>query len=468
MFLPFSNSVFMCPDAQLSHDELVALVLTFRDENTALKDEIAALTAENARLREELGKKSGPPPWVKANAPPREPQPRKKRERGHSRKCVAEPDEVIEHAVDVCPDCGRALTGGWAYSSRESWVFPRETVRVVRHVSMARWCGACGRPVIGRPDPVEHGLVGQHRVDARGMSLIAYWRQVCRLPLRIIQQQLRQLYACALSLGELRYLLDAAATRGQPDYDALRAAIRGSPFVHLDETGGREDGHNGFVWAAVTDVIRYFERHGTRSGEVPKALLGEDFCGVVVCDGYKGYDPLACQLQRCWVHLLRHGHEIKVRSPDAVAAHAWVDGVRAIYDEAKARVAAPGYAELAESLREAQRLAFQRRLLAHAQPAVSSAIHEQACLAKYLTDYLNELFVFVHYPEVPSENNAAERALRPLVIARKISGGTRSPQGSITRMILMSLLHTALVRNLDPLAAVEQMLLGAPMFPASA
>ena len=461
MFLSLSNSVYMCPELSLSREELVAIILEQRQELAALKE-------ENARLREELGKKSGPPPWVKANAPPREATPRKKRDRGHSRKCVAEPDEVIEHAVDVCPDCGQRLSGGWEYSSRESWVFPRPRVRVVRHVSVARWCGVCRRPVIGEPDPVQHGLVGKHRVDAWGMSLIAYWRQVCRLPLRVIQRQLRQVYACVLSLGELRYLLDAAARHGATDYARLRSEIRESPYVHLDETGGRENGHNGFVWAAVTDVIRYFERHGTRSGEVPKALLGEDFCGVVVCDGYKGYNPLACQLQRCWVHILRHGHEIKVRSPDAVVAHAWVDGVRAIYDEAKARVAAPGYAKLAESLRERQRLAFQRRILAHARPALTSGIEEQARLAKYLTDYVNELFVFVHYPEVPSENNAAERALRPLVIARKISGGTRSPRGSETKMVLMSLLHTALVRGLDPLIAVEQMLLGSPMFPAIA
>ena len=460
MFLFISNSVVMCPELDLSREELVAIILDQRQE-------IAALKAEIARLREELGKKSGPPPWVKANAPPREAMPRKKRAKGASRKCVAEPDEVIEHAVDVCPDCGHALSGGWEYSSRESLVFPRPQVRVVRHVSVARWCGVCRRPVIGEPDPVMHGLVGKHRVDAWGISLIAYWRQVCRLPLRIIQQQLRQLYACALSRGELCYLLDAAARHGAADYARLRREIRESTYVHLDETGGREDGHNGFVWAAVTAAVRYFERHGTRSGEVPKALLGEEFCGVVVCDGYKGYNPLACQLQRCWVHILRHGHEIKVRSPDAVDAHAWVDGVRAIYDAAKALTASPGYGNLAEYLRERQRLAFQQRILAHARPALIAPIKEQANLAKYLTDYANELFVFVQYPEVPSENNAAERALRPLVIARKISGGTRSPRGSETRMVLTSLLHTALVRGLDPLIAVEQMLLGAPMFPAT-
>ena len=183
---------------------------------------------------------------------------------------------------------------------------------------------------------------------------------------------------------------------------------------------------------------------------MPKAILGEDFCGVVVCDGYKGYDPLACQLQRCWVHLLRHGHEITTRHPDAADAHAWVAGVRAIYDAAKALVATPGYAALPESEREAHRLACQQQLLAQAAPALASVIKEQARLAKYLTGYINELFVFVQYPEVPSENNPAERAIRPLVITRKVCGGTRSENGSKTKMVLMSLLHTA------------------PLFPASA
>jgi len=452
----------------LPHDELVTLVLALRDENAALKAESAALKEENARLREELGKKGGPPPWVKANTPPREKQPRKKRDHGHSRKCVAVPDAVIEHAVDSCPRCGQALTGGWEESTRETWVFPREPVQVVRHICMARRCGVCGKVVVGKPDPLEHGLVGKHRVDAYGMSLISYLHIVCRMPLRIIKQLLKCCYGCTLSLGSLRYLLDSVATRGSPDYDRLLAEVRGSPVVHQDETGWRENGHNGYVWASVTDAVRYFERHGTRSGSVPKAILGEDFCGVVVCDGYKGYDPLACQLQRCWTHLLRHGHEIVTRYPGAADAHAWVAGVRAIHDAAKALAASSGYAARPEAERETYRLAFEQRLLAQAQPALDSPIKEQACLAKYLTGYINELFVFVQYPEVPSENNPAERAIRPLVITRKVCGGTRSEQGSKSKMILLSLLHTAQVRGLDPIAAVEQMLLGAPMFPASA
>jgi transposase len=446
----------MCPETTFSHEELVELVLALRAEN-------AALAEENARLREELGKKGSPPSWAKGNTPLRDKKPRKKRFKGASRKCVAVA-ELLEHAVEVCPDCGHALSGGWEYSSRESLVFPRESARVVRHVSIARKCGVCGRTVVGRPDIFEHGLVGKHLVDARGMSLISYWHTVCRMPLRLIQQLLKRLYAVTLSLGELSYVLDSVAAKGQADYIGLHEEIRGSPVVHQDETGWREDGKNGYVWASVTDAVRYFERHGTRSGKVPKELLGDDFCGVVVCDGYKGYDPLACQLQRCWVHLLRHGHEIITRHPDAPNAHAWVAKVRAIYDAAIALVATPGYGTLPESARQKYRLACERRLLKVAKPCLTSTVKEQANLANFMTHYINELFVFVQHPEVPSENNAAERAIRPLVITRKVCGGTRSAKGSKTKMVLMSLLHTAQLRGMDPVTSIEQMLLGTPIF----
>ena len=131
------------------------------------------------------------------------------------------------------------------------------------------------------------------------------------------------------------------------------------------------------------------------SGKVPKEILGDDFCGVVVCDGFKGYDPLACQLQRCWVHLLRHGHEIITRHPDAKNAHAWVTRVRAIYDAALALVATPGYDTLPEATRQKRRLACERRLLKVAKPGLTSTVKEQANLANYLTSHINELFVFV-------------------------------------------------------------------------
>jgi transposase len=468
----------MCPEAELSRDELLVILLeqrqllaTTQTELTALRAELLASQADNTALREEvarlqeaLGKKGDPPSWAKSNRPVREQQPRKKRAKGTGRRCVAEPDVSLPHAVDICPQCGHPLTGGWEASTRDTLVFPQDPVQVVRHICWARRCGCCGTVVVGKPDPVEHGLVGQHLVDARGMTLIAYWHIVCRMPLRIIQQLLFLLYACSLSLGALRYILDDVAQRGTVDYEFLRDEIRQSEVVHMDETGWREDGKNGYVWAAVTKLTRYFERHGTRSGQVPQTLLGEAFCGIVVCDGYKGYDPLACQLQRCWVHLLRKGQEIKTRYPDATEAHAWVDELTALYREARALVALPHYPTEPEAIRQGYRQTFEQRVLTHVSSQRDSTIKEQARLAKFLTQYSNELFVFVHYPEVCSENNPAERGVRPLVITRKVCGGTRSAQGSKTKMTLQSLFQTLQARGRDPITAVEQMLLGTPIF----
>jgi transposase len=71
-------------------------------------------------------------------------------------------------------------------------------------------------------------------------------------------------------------------------------------------------------------------------------------------------------------------------------------------------------------------------------------------LCKRVERFLPELFVFVAYPGVPSDNNLAERSIRPLVIARKISGGTRRSRGSSTRLGLASLFGTWMAQGLNP------------------
>jgi len=83
-------------------------------------------------------------------------------------------------------------------------------------------------------------------------------------------------------------------------------------------------------------------------------------------------------------------------------------------------------------------------------------------LAQRLLKHLSELFVFVSDPAVPATNNLAERSLRPAVIARKISGGTRSPKGSATRMGLMSLLGTWAAQGKSQLQGCRELLLPTP------
>ena len=73
--------------------------------------------------------------------------------------------------------------------------------------------------------------------------------------------------------------------------------------------------------------------------------------------------------------------------------------------------------------------------------------------------FVKELFVFVSHPSVLPENNAAERSLRHLVVSRKISGGTRSKQGSNSKMALASLFGAWRARGLNPLLECRKLLL---------
>ena len=109
-----------------------------------------------------------------------------------------------------------------------------------------------------------------------------------------------------------------------------------------------------------------------------------------------------------------------------------------------------------------QRRLVQKRLegkmLDLCRPALADPAAVQGKLCRRIEKHVKELFVFVAEPDVPADNNAAERSLRPLVISRKISGGTRSDQGSHSKMTMASLFGTWRAQGLDPLLACREML----------
>jgi len=176
--------------------------------------------------------------------------------------------------------------------------------------------------------------MGQGRIGVRLTSLIATLRLVMRLPIRQIQTYLRTLHAVTISNGEIVELQHRLKKQMQPHLDMLKAEIRASPAIQMDETGWREDGENGYIWAASTPTIRYYEYHHTRSGTVVKEIIGEDFGGVLGSDFYAGYNTHQGLHQRCWVHYLRDVHDLKEKYPLDEHLLIWTKGIKAIYNEA--------------------------------------------------------------------------------------------------------------------------------------
>lgn len=430
-----------------------------RKENQELRETLKQtqelLRVALARIEELEKQKTPPPAFVKAEVKKpgaEEKKPRKKRDAQHNRaRRRATPTQIVEHHIAVCPICDLRLGGISLARCREVIdVPPPPPVQITEHRIFKGWCDQCQK-WHEAPVDLHEEVLGQGRMGVRLASTIAYLRTSLRLPIRQIREQLSTLHGIEVSIGEIVEVLHRISTHAQPVLDGLQAEIRGSPAIQADETGWREDGHNGYIWSVSTPTVRYYEYHHSRAGEVVKEVIGDDFQGVLGSDFYSGYNIHQGLHQRCWVHFLRDIHDLKKLHPDDAQLWQWAKEVKLVYERAKATPACDPL--LPMNKQHAQRVAlqhaFEQELWALCAPfAHTPALMHTLC--ERVERFLPELFVFVAYPGVPSDNNLAERSVRPLVIARKISGGTRSPRGSSTRMALASLFGTWMAQGLNP------------------
>lgn len=321
--------------------------------------------------------------------------------------------------------------------------------QVIEHQVIERACPQCQKRWA---PPVDFAAlaVGKQRFGISVQAEVALLREQCRLPFRVIRDYLKHRFGRRVGVGQVVALVAGVAQRGKAIVAALKQQIRGSPVVNGDETSWRENGRNGYVWSFSTEQVRYFLYQQSRAGAVVKEVLGEEFEGVVVSDFYGGYNVHLGLHQRCWVHLLRDIHDLKEKHAKDQGLRQWAAKVKAIYERAK------GYrgpsAKLAAGEQQAERVRrqreFEQELLKVCRPHLKKK-RVQSRLCERIERFLPELFVFVADPRVPTDNNAAERSVREVVVSRKISGGTRSEKGSEVKSILASLFGTWRLQGLD-------------------
>ena len=439
-----------------SREELIQLVGRLLDHVEVLEARISELEGRQKPPTEE-GKERKPPSWVKANRPDRPRKERQKRVHGFARR-REEPTHRVEHATASCPDCGTMLWGGRVRRRRQIITIPQVRARVTEHVVLERTCRKCGQR--WSPELDWSALaVGRQRVGISVQQEVCVLREECRLPYGVIQRYLKWRYRLGLSVGELVALVRGVAQRGQEEYHRLQQEIRASPVVYGDETGWREDGRNGYLWSFSTPKVRCFLRRASRGGPVVAEVLGDEFDGVLVSDFYGAYNVHQGLHQRCWTHLLRDIHRLKEKHFQHQGVAGWAQQVREVYDQAQAY---PGPdPQLPETVRQSQRVKqqqqFQEQLWSICQPYLGSDAPMRV-LCQRVERFLPELFTFVAEPRASADNNAAERSLRPTVVSRKISGGTRSPEGSNTKSVLASLFGTWRLRGRNPYQALNSIL----------
>ena len=200
------------------------------------------------------------------------------------------------------------------------------------------------------------------------MSLIATLREEARLPLRTIQWYLDTVHGLHLSRGAIVDAIRKVAGQAQGMVADILEQVRASPVVYADETGWREDGHNGCVWIFSTPDQRYFLRRN-RGKAVVDEVLGNEFAGVLVSDFYAAYHHCRLPpLRRPQATLLgppaaRHPRPastlpMRARYPNDGPLAQWADAVHQLYRQATT------FTLPAEKRRHTAKLALERRLLA--------------------------------------------------------------------------------------------------------
>jgi transposase len=358
---------------------------------------------------------------------------------GHGRRSVPaeEADEIITVAAgETCPVCGGALQ---EQVERERTVLEVEPLRrkAIHYHLQQKYCPRCGRRVRPRaPGVFQKSLFGN-----RLLAHVAVQHYVFGVTLGQLEIQL------GVRNGSLHGTMHHLADRLAPACGRLIEEYCRAPVKHADETTWRTDGCNGYAWLFCTEQTSLFRFRQTRAGQVVQDVFGAvRWGGVLVVDRYAAYNAAGCPLQYCYAHLLREVQDLEKEFPNEVEVQVFTS-IMAPLLVAAIQLRARG---LEPDTFRAQAQQLKERIVDWTENAASHPGVQR--IQNIFRENPDRLYHWANDPQVPAENNFAERSLRPLVIARKISFGSQSEKGARTREVLMSVLHTLRKRGGDTTA----------------
>jgi transposase len=385
---------------------------------------------------------------LKANTTPESSQRRggaKPGHRGHGRRHLADEEITSQQSgpgPERCPYCGGPLD---RKGSKARTIIDVDPVRkeVVRYELEQCDCHRCHHTFTARPA----GVFAKGLFSNRLLTHLAVEHYLHGVTLGRLSAYL------GITQGSLWAALHQLARRLARVPERLLLEYRRAPVKHADETGWRTDGHNGYAWLFCTTLISLFRFRQSRSASVAREVFGaKRLPGVLVVDRYNGYNHMPCAIQYCLAHLLREVQDLGKEFPEVTEVSRFVGGFAPLLAEAMQLRARPLTAS--QFGQQALELKVEIKSLVHA-PAQHPGIQR---IQNIFREQKTRLYHWAKNPAVPADNNRAERELRPLVIARKISFGSQSEQGAQTREILMTVLHTLRKRTPEVFSAFQRTL----------
>ena len=355
------------------------------------------------------------------------------------------PTETESLHLDVCPDCGELLGKPKRIQRKVIEEIPEpQPLRVIEFLIPHYHCQSCNKEIVpSHPELPSEGMFGNN-LQAQ-ISLMKYED---RLPHRKIVQTLNRQYALNLTPATVLDVTRRVADKLLPVYEGIKAEVKSSSATNADETGIKVRGESWWAWIFVTMTSVLFLIRKTRGQEPVKEALGENYQGILVCDGWTSYPKCVEKIQRCWAHLLREAK--------------WY----AEKHEGQARLLYKGLCKIFQRIQKITLETCQTWKTRTYNWAVKEMQHwinaskSHKELKKLITKIENgqeHWFTCIQHPEIEATNNKAERQLRELVIQRKISS-LWNQKGITIKETIMSVLATWQLRKLNTLNMLRQTL----------
>jgi transposase len=408
---------------------------------------IERLQQEVQRLRRELGEvrrqqHRQTAPFRRRNIKKRPRKPGRRRGHRPAHRPTPTPeriDRVIAVPCGHCPDCRVELVDPGTVVQYQTDL-PPITPIVTQFNIETGYCPCCHQYCQGRhPEQISNaiGAAGntfgpvvltmaaelKHRLGVPYRKICDFFANYCDVEI------------CPATLVRAEQRLTALA---RPTYDLLIDALRRAKVVHADETGWRINALSAWLWVFTNQDVTVYAIRTSRGHEVPAEILGPDFDGYLIVDGFAAYTVLNYAKGQCNGHLLRRTKNLRDLVPQREIAY--LDELSHVLQEAidlaqrRDDLTLTGYARRVR--------AMENRLVAWVLAKPSDCSDEVRRLHSHLCNHATEWLVFLHEPEVPPTNNQAERMLRPAVITRKVGGCNKTLMGALVHSVLASIMVT--------------------------
>ncbi|HYX12972.1 MAG TPA: IS66 family transposase [Nostoc sp.] len=343
---------------------------------------------------------------------------------GKTRKGFSRVDRYEILRPEDCVYCGQKAFATVAVKVEKQSVAqlverPIEIVEYQRHTCVCECCGNI-QTASWSPD-----IVPGQDLGVRLQAFLGWVNNYAHMPYEKQQEMLWELGQIHIGLGTLVTTNERITQAIEPSIIELSNWVKQTqPNIHVDETPWSVKGVKEWLWVVANSDFCLFTAADTRSRSELETILGAKYAGVLSSDDfsvYNGYQVVA--QQKCLAHLRRHFKKLIILPGlhNQAIGEAFVD----LIDEAFSSYA-QWFKTLDSSSYNDWVNQFKAKLHSSLNQWIDNAGATAGHLLRSLRDKANQWWYFLDYPEVPPDNNLAERSLRLAVTKRKVSGGSRS------------------------------------------